>query len=84
MKQLNHLTKHDLVRSLKDIKFEKNKLCSSCQSGKQVENTHPNKSQISTHRPLELLHMDLFGPTSFVGIVVIPIDLWLWIIIQKS
>jgi hypothetical protein len=75
MKQLNHLTKHDLVRSLKDMKFEKNKLCSSCQSGKQVEIIHPNKSQISTHRPLELLHMDLFGPTSFVGIVVIPIDL---------
>ena len=29
MKQLNHLTKHDLVRGLKDVKFEKNKLCSS-------------------------------------------------------
>jgi transposase InsO family protein len=25
-------------------------------------------SQMSTHRPLELLHMDLFGPTSFVSI----------------
>jgi hypothetical protein len=33
-----------------------------------VTNTHPNKSQMSTHRPLELLHMDLFGPTSFVSI----------------
>jgi transposase InsO family protein len=68
MKQLNRLTKHDLVRGLKDVKFEKNKLCSSCQAGKQVANTHPNKSQMSTHRPLELLHMDLFGPTSFVSI----------------
>ena len=68
MKQLNRLTNHDLVRGLKDVKFEKNKLCSSCQAGKQVANTHPNKSQMSTHRPLELLHMDLFGPTSFVSI----------------
>jgi hypothetical protein len=68
MKQLNRLTKHDLVHGLKDVKFEKNKLCSSCQAGKQVANTHPNKSQMSTHRPLELLHMDLFGPTSFVSI----------------
>jgi hypothetical protein len=68
MKQLNWLTKHDLVRGLKDVKFEKNKMCSSCQAGKQVANTHPNKSQMSTHRPLELLHMDLFGPTSFVSI----------------
>jgi hypothetical protein len=23
---------------------------------------------MSTHRPLELLHMDLFGPTSFMSI----------------
>jgi hypothetical protein len=68
MKQLNQLTKHDLVRGLKDVKFKKNKLCSSCQAGKQVTNTHPNKSQMLTHSPLELLHMDLFGPTSFVSI----------------
>jgi hypothetical protein len=66
MRQLN--PKHDLVRGLKDVKFEKNKLCSSCEAGKQVANTHPYKSQMSIHRPLELLHMDLFGPTSFVSI----------------
>jgi hypothetical protein len=68
MRQLNQLSKHDLDRGLKDVKSEKNKLCSSCQAGKQVANTHPYKSQMSTHRPLELLHMDLFGPTSFVSI----------------
>jgi transposase InsO family protein len=68
MRQLNQLSKHDLVRGLKDVKFEKNKLCSSCQAGKQVTNTHPYKSQMSNHRPLELLHMDLFGPTSFMSI----------------
>jgi hypothetical protein len=68
MRQLNQLSKHDLVRGLKDVKFEKNKLCSSCQAGKQVANTHPYKSQMSTHRSLELLHMDLFVPTSFVSI----------------
>jgi hypothetical protein len=49
------------------VKFEKSKLCSSCQAGKQVENTHPYKRQMSTHRPLELIHMDLFGPTYFVS-----------------
>jgi hypothetical protein len=68
MKQLNRLTKHDLVRGLKDVKFEKDKLCSSCQARKQVANTHPNKSQMSTHRPLELLHIDLFGPRYFMSI----------------
>jgi hypothetical protein len=33
-----------------------------------VANTHPYKTQMSTHIPLELLHKDLFGPTSFVSI----------------
>jgi transposase InsO family protein len=68
IRQLNQLSKYDLVRGFKDVKFEKNKLCSSCQVGKQVANTHPYKSQMSTHRPLELLHMDLFEPTYFVSI----------------
>jgi len=34
MKQLNRLLKHDLVVGLKNVKFEKDKLCSACQAGK--------------------------------------------------
>ena len=34
IKQLNRLVKHDLVRGLKDVVFEKDKLCSSCQARK--------------------------------------------------
>ena len=45
---MNRLVKHDLVRGLKDIVFEKDKLCSSCQAGKQVGNTHSKKSMMST------------------------------------
>ena len=37
------LVKHDLVRDLKDVVFEKDKLCSSCQARKQVGNTHPKE-----------------------------------------
>jgi hypothetical protein len=47
MKQLNRLVKHDLVRGLKDVVFEKDKLCSSCEASKQVGNTHPKKSIIA-------------------------------------
>ena len=68
MKQLNRLVKHDLVRGLKDVVFEKDKLCSSCQAGKQVGNTHPKKSIMSTSKAFELLHMDLFGPTQYSSI----------------
>ena len=65
MKQLNRLIKHDLVVGLKNMKFEKDKLCSACQAGKQVANSHPTKSVMLTERPLELLHMDLFSPTTY-------------------
>jgi hypothetical protein len=67
MKQLNKLIKHDLVRGLKDVTFEKNKLCSACQAGKQVGNTHLKKSMMSTSKAF-LLHMDLFGPTTNTSI----------------
>ncbi|WVZ80887.1 hypothetical protein U9M48_028325 [Paspalum notatum var. saurae] len=68
MNTLKKFMKKDLVRGLKDITFEKDKLCSACQAGKQVANTHPSKTFMSTSRPLELLHMDLFGPTTYTSI----------------
>jgi hypothetical protein len=68
MKQLNKLVKHDLVIGLKDVTFEKDKPCSACQAGKQVGKPHPKKSEMSTSKPFELLHMDLFGPTTYTSI----------------
>ena len=62
------MVKHDLVRGLKDVVFDKDKLCSSCQAGKQVENTHPKKSMMSTSEAFEILHMNLFGPTQYTSI----------------
>ena len=53
MKQLNRLVKHDLVRGLKDVVFQKDKLCGSCQASKQVGNTHPKKSIMSTSKAFE-------------------------------
>jgi hypothetical protein len=66
MSTLKKVLKKDMVRGLKDVVFEKDKPCSACQPGKQVANTHPTKAFMSTSRPLELLHMDLFGPTNYV------------------
>ena len=48
--------------------FEKDKLCSSCQASKQVENTHPKKSIMSTRKAFEFLQIDLFGPTQNTSI----------------
>ena len=38
-------------------------LCESCQKGKQLKASFKSKNVVSTSRPLELLHIDLFGPT---------------------
>jgi hypothetical protein len=68
MKQLKMLTTHNFINGLKDVEFEKNKLCSACQAGKQVGSSHPKKSTMSTCKVFDLMHMDLFGPTTYISI----------------
>ena len=48
--------------------FEKNRNCSACQAGKQVGVKHPVKNVVTTERPLELLHMDIFGPIAYISL----------------
>jgi hypothetical protein len=52
---LDRLIKHDVVKGLKDAKFEKDRLCSYYQARKQVENTHPNKRMASNEFDSTLL-----------------------------
>ncbi|XP_045791507.1 uncharacterized protein LOC123886217 [Trifolium pratense] len=62
MKTMSKLSKLDLVRGLPDISFDLDKVCESCAKGKQVKSSFKPKDFVSTKRPLELLHIDLFGP----------------------
>jgi hypothetical protein len=68
MKNLHKLLKGDHMLGLTDICFEKDRPCAACQSGKQVGSTHHGKNVMTTSRPLELLHMDLFGPVAYLSI----------------
>jgi hypothetical protein len=68
MKNLHKLLKRDHVLGLTDVCFEKDRPCASCQAGKRVGSTHHNKIVMTTSRPLELLHMDLFGPVAYLSI----------------
>ena len=61
MDRISQLNKDEFVRGLPKINFQKDKVCKACQMGKQIKNSFKNKNFISTTRPLELLHMDLFG-----------------------
>jgi hypothetical protein len=58
--------KHNL--GLTHVVFEKDRLCSVCQAGKQVGAPHPAKNIMTTSRPLKLLHMDLFGLIAYLTI----------------
>ena len=63
MDLMSKLIRKDLVRGLSKVKFETNKLCDACQLGKQTKNSFRPKNVVSTSRPLELIYMNLFGPT---------------------
>jgi hypothetical protein len=77
MKQMNRLIKHDLVKGLKYIKFEKDRLCSSCQAEKQIGNTHPNKRMMNICMPfVGVSDPGVPGPTSkFVAACPYPDEL---------
>jgi len=67
MDHLNKLIKHDLVVGLSNIKYIKDRLCDACQIGKKTKVSFILKNIVSTSRPLQLIHMDLFGPSRTIS-----------------
>jgi hypothetical protein len=68
MNNLNKLLKVEHIIGLTIVQFEKNRICSASQAGKQVSAPHPSKNVLTTTRPSKLFHMDIFGPVSYVSI----------------
>ncbi|GJZ12053.1 retrovirus-related pol polyprotein from transposon TNT 1-94 [Tanacetum coccineum] len=52
-----------IVRNLPKLKFDQH-FCDACKMGKQAHASYKAKNVVSTTRCLELLHMDLFGPST--------------------
>ncbi|GKC97801.1 putative ribonuclease H-like domain-containing protein, partial [Tanacetum coccineum] len=63
-KTMNKLVKGNLVRGLPSKIFDNDHTCVACQKGKQHKASCKAKLMSSISQPLQLLHMDLFGPTS--------------------
>ncbi|GJU76583.1 putative ribonuclease H-like domain-containing protein [Tanacetum coccineum] len=63
-KNLNRLVKGNLVRGLPTKLFQNDQTCVACQKGKQHKAFCKAKLVSSISQPSQLLHMDLFGPTS--------------------
>jgi hypothetical protein len=68
MRNLHKLQRDDHILELMKIVFEKDRPCGACQAEKQVGAPHHAKNIMTTIRPLEMLHMDLFGPITYISI----------------
>lgn len=67
-KLIYKLIKLKLVKGLPYLKYHSDAICGTCQKGKIVKTSFKTKKIISTSIPLELLHIDLFGPVSTTSI----------------
>ncbi|GJZ98889.1 putative ribonuclease H-like domain-containing protein, partial [Tanacetum coccineum] len=63
-KTMNKLVRGNLLRGLPLKLFENDHTCIACQKGKQHKASCKTKLVSSISQPLQMLHMDLFGPTS--------------------
>ncbi|GJS29420.1 retrovirus-related pol polyprotein from transposon TNT 1-94 [Tanacetum coccineum] len=60
---IQSLASKELVRNLPKLRFDQH-FCDACKIGKQAHASHKSKNIVSMTRCLELLHMDLFGPST--------------------
>jgi hypothetical protein len=68
MRNLHKLQKDGHIVGLTNIVFEKDRPCGACQARKQAGTHHHAKNIMKTTRPLEMLHVDLFGPVAYINI----------------
>ncbi|GJR26574.1 retrovirus-related pol polyprotein from transposon TNT 1-94 [Tanacetum coccineum] len=60
---IQSLSSKELVRNLPKLRYDKH-FCDACKIGKQAHASHKAKNMVFTKRCLELLHMELFGPSA--------------------
>jgi transposase InsO family protein len=68
LRNLHKYQKEGHILGLMNVAFEKDRPCGVCQAGKQIGAQHRAKNIVTTTRPLEMLHMDLFGPIAYISI----------------
>jgi transposase InsO family protein len=98
--RLGHMNYSDLAKAAKrgaiiDLpkmdKIEKS-VCGACQLGKQIRTPHKKTSGILTSHNLELLHMDLMGPTRteslggkrYIMVIVDDYSRYTWVVLLRE
>ena len=62
------MTTNDLVKDLSKLNFEYDHIYDVCQLSKQTKKSFKSKNIVSTTTSLELIHIDLFGPTRITSL----------------
>src|SRR4051812_29874974 len=62
LRKISQINKLNLVRGLPNLKYKSDAPCEACQKGKFSKPAFKSKNVVSSSRPLEILHIDLFGP----------------------
>ena len=62
-KHLSIVSKYESVLGIPKLSKVNNVVCGPCQLGKQTKAKHLGTQTSATSKPLELLHLDLMGPT---------------------
>ncbi|KAM7466661.1 hypothetical protein LguiB_014223 [Lonicera macranthoides] len=65
---LSHITTKELVKGVPKLGRVRDVVCDSCQVGKQTKTQHKKVKDVMSSKPLELLHMDLMGPSRTVSL----------------
>ena len=89
---ISKLSKLQLGKSLLNIDYHSDALCGACHKGKIVKSSFKTKDIVSTSRPLELLHIDLFGPINIASlyeskygfVIVDDYNIWTWVKFLRS
>ena len=91
-KHLSIVSKHESVLGIPKLSRMSNVVCGLCQLRKQTKAKHPGTQTSAKSRPLELLHLDLMGPTKteslggkrYIMVVVDDFTRYTWVILLRS
>ncbi|KAI3766946.1 hypothetical protein L2E82_17026 [Cichorium intybus] len=91
---INKLVLGDLVRGLPLLRYDKDRLCDACELGKQSRKNHSTIINTKILETLELLHIDLCGPSAIESVahnkyILVVVDdfsrfTWVFFLKQKS
>ena len=86
-KQVAKVSKLEAVEGLPKFGKVKKTICGACQMEKQTKTSHHKVNVIATSRCLELLHIDLMGPTRpeslggkrYIMVIVDDFSRYIWV-----